>query len=181
MHKNPIVERLNGTIALRLQKIRISLNRNDWPNYLADVIYNYNNTEHSTIKETPNNVFNNNVQSQQKLIESDDNNFLPNDKVRILINKKQFDKGDAPKYDTKIYIVENVNLNTVKLYNNDHLFKFYELKKINNITDLDDEIKIAPTNIKQNKLKTLYKQLSLDESNIINDDVKRIRKPKKYD
>ena len=179
IHKNPIVERLNGTIALRIQKIRIALKRNDWPNYLSDVIYNYNNTLHSTTKQTPYDIFINNVQSKQKITESDDNNFLPNDKVRLLMNKKQFQKGDMPKYDTNIYIVEKVNTNTIKLHNIDHLYKYYELKKINHITDLDETIDKPTDQIKENKLKILYKQLSLDSDNIT--DVKRKRIPnKKY-
>jgi hypothetical protein len=53
MHKNAIVERVNGTIALFIQKVRIGLKRYDWNNYIFYLVNNYNTTYHSTIKNTP--------------------------------------------------------------------------------------------------------------------------------
>ena len=60
------MERWNGTIARLLQKYRIATGNYDWPSYLDDIVYNYNHTYHSTIKEIPADVFDGLVKSQQQ-------------------------------------------------------------------------------------------------------------------
>src|SRR6185437_1006105 len=93
LNKNAIVERVNRTIAQLLNKVRIAKKNYDWPKYLDNVIFNYNNTYHKTIKEKPIDVFEGKVDSQQehKIVKSD---FKVNDLVRIIRKKKVFDKGD---------------------------------------------------------------------------------------
>lgn len=104
IHKNAIVERLNGTIAQMLQKVRITTNKYDWNNYLQDVIYNYNNTIHSTLKQTPTNMLFNDAVSKQKIIVVD-NPFKVNDKVKIIRKKKIFDKSDEIKLSVETYLI----------------------------------------------------------------------------
>lgn len=105
IHKNPIVERVNRTIALLIQKVRVALKRYDWNNYLDDVIDNYNSTYHSTTKDKPENIFKGNATNKQeyKFVE---NPLKVGDKVRIKVKKKVFNKGDVFTLSKDIYIVE---------------------------------------------------------------------------
>lgn len=176
INKNPIVERVNGTIANYLQKIRIATKRYDWNKYLGDVIENYNSTYHSTIKDEPVNIFLGNASNKQKYTVVE-NPLNVGDKVRIVIKKKIFDKGDVIKLSKDIYIVEEIKKNKVKV--NGEYYKPYELEKIDKVDNVDD-IEIPRTQIKTNKVKQLHKRIDIDTNNII--DKKRERKRNtKYD
>jgi transposase InsO family protein len=67
IQKNSIVERLNRTIALMIQKYRVSTNKYNWYKILPDIIYNYNHSNHRTIKNTPDDIFNNNGKNNQNV------------------------------------------------------------------------------------------------------------------
>jgi Fe2+ or Zn2+ uptake regulation protein len=171
-HKNPIVERVNGTIAQMLQKIRITTKRFDWNNYLSDAVENYNTTIHSTTKEKPIEIFTGSKPNVQK-IKRVENIIRLGDKVRIIQFKKTFSKGDVLTRSKDIYIVDYVKKNRIGVMGVDGTFKPYELSKVTAATE-DDEIIQPETQTAQNKLTILRKQLDISADNIIT--VKR--KPK---
>ena len=116
INKNAIVERFNRTLAELLQKWRIATGKYDWYKVLPDIVDNYNNTFHGTIKATPSSVFNKNEIPQihiKKIIHK----FNVGDQVRIRIEKKVFDKGDSLKYSKSIYLVRDVQKNKIYLTN----------------------------------------------------------------
>jgi hypothetical protein len=166
LHKNAIVERFNGTLAVILQKVRISLKRYDWYNYLIDVLHNYNNTVHSTTKETPVSIWEGKEYNKQTV------NFVNNtlkvgDKVRIMRKKKAFSKGDIIKYSTDIYLIEKINLRgNVHLNGLVRSYKPYEVKKVSDIVEVQD-VKEPKTETAENKIQQLYKRLDIDPVNII--------------
>ena len=87
INKNAIVERFNRTLAELLQKWRIATGKYDWYKVLPDIVDNYNNTFHGTIKATPSSVFNKNEIPQihiKKIIHK----FNVGDQVRIKIEKR---------------------------------------------------------------------------------------------
>ena len=173
MNKNAICERFNGTLAVTLQKVRISLKRYDWYNYLPDVIYNYNHTIHSTIKETPASIWEGKASNKQ-VTSFQDNTFKVGDKVRIMRKKKAFQKGDIIKYSPDIYIIEKVNLRgNVHLNGLVRSYKPYEIKKVADITEKTD-LEEPKTETAENKIQQLYKRLDIDPVNII--EGKRTRK-----
>ena len=57
INKNAVFERCNRTIALYLQKFRLNLNLNNWVSFMDDVMRMYNNTQHSTTKKNPHDIF----------------------------------------------------------------------------------------------------------------------------
>jgi len=101
-NKNPIVERFNGTLANKLQKWRIATGRTDWPAVLDDIIFNYNNTFHSTIKATPKQVFDGQVSTGQVGVVLP-SSFQQGDLVKVLADRKVFAKGDEPYYLDNVY------------------------------------------------------------------------------
>ena len=67
IQKNSIVERVNRTIAGLLQKWRTATKNRDWVKVLPDIIKNYNNTKHRTIKAIPEKVFNGKAKNRQDI------------------------------------------------------------------------------------------------------------------
>lgn len=138
INKNPIVERFNGTLANLLQKIRITTKRYDWNKYLQDAIENYNNTKHSTTKNTPSSIFYGKEFNLQKITYIE-NPFKINDKVRIIRKKQVFDKGDEIKFSKDVYLVEEIRGNKIKLNGIQKLYKPYELKSILELNEIPEE------------------------------------------
>lgn len=179
--KNSIVERWNRTLAGLLQKYRTATKKYNWNTYLPDIVYNYNHTYHRTIKATPASIF-----------EGEENNNQPisivkhklkvGDKVRIIIHKDAFTKGDVYTYSNDVYVVEKINGNKIYLYGKTKSYKPYELQKTKNIVEWnnpDDEERIYESNKRQKKHDKILNDLNIDKSNIVS--TKRIRTQKKRD
>jgi len=133
IQKNSIVERLNRTIALLLQKYRVSTNKYDWYKVLPDIIYNYNNSYHRTIKNTPENIFYGGEKNNQTVYV-----VIPKlkigDKVRLKIFKSLFSKGDEITYSKEVYIIDKIE-NGKYLLNNGKLYNGNKIKKVSDIIE----------------------------------------------
>eukprot|EP01041_Mallomonas_annulata_P018588 gene18588-37581_t len=68
INKNSIVERFNRTIRDLLKKYRLIYKDYNWPKYIDDLVDIYNNTFHTTIGDTPSNIWNNLEYNQQTII-----------------------------------------------------------------------------------------------------------------
>jgi hypothetical protein len=179
INKNPIVERFNKTIALKLQKIRITSNNKQWYKYLGIAVNNYNTNYHSTIKNTPADVFNGKADNQQEY-NTVETVFKVGDVVRIVIRKKIFQKGDSITYSPDVYRVIEVKGNRIKLDNDDKLYKPYEIKKVGDIIYKPDSKEEEEQNEKVNDLikSTKIKKPEVQIENII--EGKRNRKAINY-
>lgn len=177
INKNPIVERFNATLEVLLQKLRITTNNQNWRSYLDDALFNYNNTYHSTIKGKPQDIFEGKEINLQDIIKVN-YKYSPGDKVKIIKKSSPFDKVDVIKLSEKTYIIESFKGEKIKLYNEDKLYKPYELKKVL-LFDEEENINLditKPTKeYKEHKKQLQNYKLGIDETNIINE--KRTRKP----
>lgn len=171
-HKNPIVERVNGTIAKQLQKVRITTQNYKWNTYLQDIVDNYNNTVHSTTDEKPIDIFLGKEANKQEYNKVE-NKFRVGDKVRTIKEKKVFGKGDVLTGSTEIYIIENIYNNRINLMGVERKYKPYELLKVTDATEVN--IVEPKTRTKENQTRYLYKRIELDQANIINGT--RVRRP----
>jgi hypothetical protein len=131
VNKNAIVERFNKTLALNIQRIRLSTKNYDWPSYLKKVVDNYNNTYHDTTKHSPDEIFNEGAFNEQTIIR-----VIPNlkvgDNVRKIIEKKTFTKGDRNTHTTEIYKILKIEKGRYLINDDtDKLYKYYELLKTN--------------------------------------------------
>jgi predicted HNH restriction endonuclease len=105
-----------------------------WVNLIDDVVREYNNTEHSTIKLKPSKVTKKNEKFilQNVYLKKTQNVFkkVPKFKigefVRISKYKKMFEKGYTPNYSFEIFKVINVN----KKYPHTYLLEDYQNNKI---------------------------------------------------
>lgn len=183
INKNPIVERVNATLEILLQKLRILLNNPNWKSYLPDAVENYNSTYHSTVKAKPIDIFNGKEVNMQDVVKVK-YIYNPGDKVKIIKKSSPFDKVDVIKLSDKTYIVESMKGEKIKLYNEDKLYKPYELKKVIVYESEDQQINnldiTKPTKEYQEYRKKIKNdKIGIDETNIITE--KRIKKQnKKY-
>ena len=108
-HKNSVIERLWGTLAKILERMRTGIKNFDWTKALPDVIENYNNTVHRIIKATPNEIWEGKKENpvERKVVES---SLKKGDRVRIQTKKTMFSKGDVATFSRDIYqIIEKTD------------------------------------------------------------------------
>ena len=172
--KASIVERFNRTLKTKMWKYFTQVGNKKWINIVDDLVYNYNNTYHRSIKMTPiegskkeneTKVFKNLYPEQDKtnLV----NRFKVGDKVRISKYKGTFDKGYLPNWTTELFTVSKVfNTDPVTykvIDNNDDeiegIFYDQELVKFDK-QDQDYEVeKILKTRTKNGKKEYFVKWL----------------------
>lgn len=162
--KNGIVERFNRTLANLLQKYRLASGRNDWNKYLNDIVYNYNNTIHSTIKETPFDVFNEITKSKQVIKPKIKHKYSIGDNVRIINKKNTFDKGDTIIYSKDMYKINDIDKNKIYLNGIERSYKPYQLRKANEI-NIKQDLNNTIQNTKRKKVR-LLKRENIDVKNI---------------
>ena len=176
--KNGIVERFNRTLANLIQKYRLASGDFKWYTYLNDLVDNYNNTYHTTIKNKPYDVFIGIATNNQNYSPKIKNKFKVGDTVRIIKNKSTFQKGDTVIYSPNVYSIVDINKNKIFLDGINRSYQPYQLVK--SMNDEKDNIDFNNT-LERSKFKNekKLKTENIFEKNIVTD--KRIRKPKKFD
>ena len=171
INKNAIVERFNRTLRDLLKRYRLLYHDFNWPKYVDTLVDIYNNTYHTTIGDTPNNIFMNNHYNQQTIIQNPVE-YKIGDMVRIVKVKEIFGKADEIIHSKEVYKVMKVNKNKIFL-DNGIAYKPYEIIKVNDIIYLDndgnkDEEIANQIFQKEKKIKKELKNVGMDEKNIIN-------------
>ena len=90
--KSVVAEGLIRTLKSRVYKYKISISKNVHINKLDDIVNEYNNTYHKTIKMKPIDVKNNTYINSSKEVNHKDPIFQVGDYVRISKNKKYLQK-----------------------------------------------------------------------------------------
>ena len=106
--KSVVAERFMRTLKNKLYKHMTATGKNVYYDILDDIVNEYNNTKHSTIKMKPIDVKNN------KRVYIDEHNekdsrFKVGDRVRISKFKNIFAKGYTPNWSSEIFIVDKIN------------------------------------------------------------------------
>ena len=131
--KSVVAERFIRTLKNKLYKYMTATGKNVYYNVLDDVVNEYNNTKHSTIKMKPKDVKDDTTKSsaiaRNKRAYIDEHNkkiyarFNVGDRVRISKFKNIFAKVYTPNWSTEIFIVDKIN---------DTVPYTYNLKDLNN-------------------------------------------------
>jgi len=108
--KAVLVERFNRTLLTRLFKQMTTKKTRRWTNLLRPILKAYNDSEHRTLRHTPNDVWNNPglVVVDVPNVPKKRNKFKKGDVVRIVYPKKLFDKGYYPNWSWDVYKVTEV-------------------------------------------------------------------------
>ena len=108
--KSVVAERFVRTLKNKLYKHMTATGKNVYYNVLDDVVNEYNNTKHNTIKMKPKDAKDDN----NKRVYIDEHNkksarFNVGDRVRIFKLKNIFAKGYTPNWSREIFIINKIN------------------------------------------------------------------------
>ena len=107
--KSVIAERFIRTLKNKLYKHMTATGKNVYYDVLDDIVNEYNNTKHSTIKMKPIDVKDNNKRGYIDEHNEKDSRFKVGDRVRISKFKNIFAKGYTPSWSKEIFIVDKIN------------------------------------------------------------------------
>ena len=183
INKNALVERFNRTICGLIQKWRLSTGLYNWHTILNDIVNNYNNTYHRTIRTTPMKIKNGEDINHQ-IVNVVTHDFKINDRVRASKPKTVFSKGDKITFTHTIYRVTEIDKNKIFISNDEtQLKKFYKPYQLLLITDDVGVLEKPETKHKVihkalKKEKKVNKILKLDGIDQLNNlgDSRRVRK-----
>lgn len=124
-HKASIAERFNRTLKNKIYYYFTKNNTKKWYDILPEIINEYNNTTHSSIKMTPfdatlpeNEKRLLKEQSEKYIKPYEHTKFNVGDLVRISMAKRTFEKGYTPKWSKEIFMIIGVrNTYPVPTYN----------------------------------------------------------------
>ena len=133
-----VVERSIRTLRNYLKRYRTGFRTKGWTHILDDVVENYNDTWHRSIKMTP-------VEAREGRNlrlgfdrKRKKNEFNVGDRVRLLIKRDVFDKGDKERYSKQVYEVERVEGNRV--YVERIGYRAHHIRMVERIDDRPDPV-----------------------------------------
>ena len=112
--KSVVAERFIRTLKSKIYKYMTSISKNMYIDKLDDIVDEYNNTYHTTIKMKPIDVKDNTYISTDREINDRETKFKVGNHVRISKYKNIFAKGYTPNWSKEVFIIKTVK-NTVPL------------------------------------------------------------------
>ena len=110
--KSIAAERFIKTLKSKIYKNMTSVSKNVYIDKLGDIVNEYNNTYHTTIKMKPIDVEDNTYINADEEINSKDPKFKVGDRVRISKYKNIFAKVYTPNWSEEVFVIKKVK-NTV--------------------------------------------------------------------
>ena len=110
--KPVIAERFIRTLKKKIYKYMTSISKNVYIDKLDDIVNEYNNTYHRTIKMKPVDVKDNTYIDFKKEVNDKNPKFKVGDHVRISKYKNIFAKGYTPNWSEEVFVIKKVK-NTV--------------------------------------------------------------------
>ena len=103
--KSVVAERFIKTLKSKIYKHMTSISKDMYIDKLDDIVDEYNNTYHTTIKVKPIDVKDNTYINTDKEINDKGPKFKVGDHVRISKYKKFFDKGSTPNWSEEVFVI----------------------------------------------------------------------------
>ena len=110
--KSVVAERFIRTLKSKIYRHITSISKNVYNNKLDDIVDEYNNTYHTTIKMKPIDVKDNTYINTDRKITNKGPKFKVGDHVRISKYKNIFAKGYTPNWSEEAFVIKKVK-NTV--------------------------------------------------------------------
>ena len=110
--KSAVAERFIRTLKTKIYKYMTSVSKNLYVDKLDDIVGEYNNTYHRTIKVKPVDAKDNTYIDSKKEVDDKDPKFKDGDHVRISKYKNIFAKGYTPNWFEEVFVVSKIK-NTV--------------------------------------------------------------------
>ena len=106
--KSVVAERFTKTLKIKIYKYMTSISKNVYIDKLDDIVNEYNNTYHTTIKMEPIDVKDNTYINTDKEINNKDPKFKVSDRVRISKYKNIFAKGYTSNWAEEVFVTKKV-------------------------------------------------------------------------
>ena len=106
--KSVVAERFIRTLKSRTYKYMTSISKNVYIDKLDDIVDEYNNTYHATIKMKPIDVKDNTYINTSKEINNKDPKFKVGDHVRISKYKNIFANGYMPNWSEEVFVIKKI-------------------------------------------------------------------------
>ena len=106
--KSVLAERFIRTLKSKIYKYMTSISKNVYIDKLDDMVNEYNNTYHTTIKMKPSDVKDNTYINTDKEINNKDPKFKVGDHVRISKCKNIFAKGYLSNWSEEVFVIKKV-------------------------------------------------------------------------
>ena len=110
--KSAVAERFIRTLKSKIYKYMTSISKNVYIDKLDDIVDEYDNTHHTTIKMKPIDVKDNTYINADKEINNKDPKFKVDDHVRISKYKNIFAEGYMPNRSEEVFVIKKLK-NTV--------------------------------------------------------------------
>ena len=104
--KSVVSKRFIRTLKNKIYKYMTSISKNVYINKLDDIVNEYNNTYHRTIKMKPVNVKDNIYIDFEKEVNDKDPKFKFGDNIRISKYKNIFAKGYTPNWSEEVFVIK---------------------------------------------------------------------------
>ena len=106
--KSVVVERFIRTLKTKIYKYMTSISKNVYIDKLDDIVNEYNNTSHRTIKMKPINVKDNTYIDFKNEVNDKDPKLKVGDQVRISKYKNIFAKRYTPNWSEEVFVIKKV-------------------------------------------------------------------------
>ena len=106
--KSAVAERFIRTLKSKIYKYMTSISKNEYINKLDDIVNEYNNTYHTTIKMKPIDVKDNTYINTSRKINYKDPKFKVGDRLRISKYKNIFAKEYMPNWSEEVFVIKKV-------------------------------------------------------------------------
>ena len=106
--KSVVAERSIRKLKTKIYKYMTFVSKNAYINKLDDIVGEYNNTYHRTIKMKPADVKDNTYIDFKKEVNDKDPKFKVGDHVRISMYKNIFAKGYTPNWSEEVFVVSKI-------------------------------------------------------------------------
>ena len=103
--KSVVAERFIRALKSKIYKYMTSISKNVYIDKLDDIVNEYNNTYHTTIKMKPIDIKDNTYINTANEINNKDLKFKVGDRVRISKYKSIFAKGYTPNWSEEIFVI----------------------------------------------------------------------------
>ena len=104
--KSIVTESFIRTLRSKIYKYMTSVSKNVYIDKLDDMVNEYNNTYHTTIKMKPIDIKDNTYINTDKETNDKDPKFKVGDRVRILKYKNIFAKGYTPNWSEEVFVIK---------------------------------------------------------------------------
>ena len=104
--KSVVAKRFIRTLKSKIYKYMTSISKNEYIDKLDDIVDEYNNTYHTTIKMEPMDVKDNTYINADKEIKNKDPKFKVGDHVRISKYKNIFGKSCMPNWSEEVFVIK---------------------------------------------------------------------------